>query len=186
MIDWLNSNQGFVMCLLTLIYVLATVVIVIMNKLSINEMQKNRLEDSRPYIMINLVKDPRDRCFYVRIKNYGKTGAVLSSITISPDLNFVKDSGEKIVLDGCMFPPNHMIQLIVLEEWEKTSENDYNVEITYDSLESNPRHFTEKYKLVVQYAHLQGYTDTQKSGKSDVENAIINISNSLDSIRNKM
>ena len=93
---------------------------------------------------------------------------------------------EKIVLDGCMFPPNHMIQLIVLEEWEKTSENDYNVEITYDSLESNPRHFTEKYKLVVQYAHLQGYTDTQKSGKSDVENAIINISNSLDSIRNKM
>lgn len=56
MIDWLNSNQGFVMCLLTLIYVLATVVIVIMNKLSINEMQKNRLEDSRPYIMINLVR----------------------------------------------------------------------------------------------------------------------------------
>lgn len=186
MIDWLNSNQGFVMCLLTLIYVLATVVIVIMNKLSINEMQKNRLEDSRPYIMANLVKDPRDRCFYVRIKNYGKTGAVISNITILPDLNLVKDSGEKIVLAGCMFPPDHMIQLIVLEEWEKTSENDYNVEISYDSLESKPRHFTEKYKLVVQYAHLQGYTDSNKSGLNKPENAIINIADCLDSIRNKM
>ena len=48
MINWLNSNQGFVMCLLTLVYVLATVVIVIMNKLSINEMRKSRLEDNRP------------------------------------------------------------------------------------------------------------------------------------------
>ena len=87
MINWLNSNQGFVMCLLTLVYVLATVVIVIMNKMSINEMRKSRLEDNRPYIMANLVKDPRDRCFYVRIKNYGKTGAVITNFNIFPELN---------------------------------------------------------------------------------------------------
>lgn len=186
MIDWLNSNQGFVMCLLTLIYVLATIVIVIMNKLSINEMQKSRLEDNRPYIMANLVKDPRDRCFYVRIKNYGKTGAVITEFNASPSLNLVKASGENIILNGCMFPPEHSIQMIVLEEWEKTSENDYNIEISYDSLESKSRHFTEKYKLVVQYAHLQGYTNSQSSNLNKTENAIVNIADCLDSIRNKI
>lgn len=76
--------------------------------------------------------------------------------------------------------------MIVLEEWEKTSENDYDIKISYDSLESTPRHFTEKYKLVVQYAHLQGYTNTSKSDLNKTENAIVNIANCLDSIRNKM
>lgn len=174
------------MCLLTLVYVLATVVIVVMNKLSINEMRKSRLEDNRPYIMANLVKDPRDRCFYVRIKNYGKTGAVITNFNVSPELKFVKESVDEVALDGCMFPPGHLIQMIVLEEWEKTSENDYDIKISYDSLESTPRHFTEKYKLVVQYAHLQGYTNTSKSDLNKTENAIVNIANCLDSIRNKM
>lgn len=186
MIDWLNSNQGFVMCLLTLVYVLATIVIVIMNKLSINEMRKSRLEDNRPYIMANLVKDPRDRCFYVRIKNYGKTGAVITNFNISPELKLVEDSVGTAVLDGCMFPPEHLIQMIVLEEWEKTSENDYDIEISYDSLEEKPRHFTEKYKLVVQYAHLQGYTNKSNSSLDKPENAIVNIADCLDSIRNKI
>ena len=186
MIEWLNSNQGFVMSVLTFVYVLATIVIVIINRFSINEMKKSRMEDSRPYLMANLVKDPRDLCFYLRIKNYGKTGAILKKLEVTPDLNLVKDSGEKISLEGCLFPPQHVIQFIVMEQWSVTCENDYTVVLSYDSLEEKERHFSEEYKLVTQYAHLQGYTDSKKSGANNIENAIISISNSLDSIRNKM
>ena len=38
MITWMNQNQGFIMCVLTFVYVVATVIIVIMNRKSINEM----------------------------------------------------------------------------------------------------------------------------------------------------
>ena len=40
-IHWLNNNQGFVMCLLTFVYVVTTIVIVYYNKKSIKEMIKN-------------------------------------------------------------------------------------------------------------------------------------------------
>ena len=35
MVDWLNDNQGFVRSVLTLVYVVATIVIVIYNRKSI-------------------------------------------------------------------------------------------------------------------------------------------------------
>lgn len=60
-IHWLNNNQWFVMCLLTFVYVVATIVIVYYNKKSIKEMIKIREEDNRPYVFANLEKDPRDR-----------------------------------------------------------------------------------------------------------------------------
>ena len=51
-IHWLNNNQGFVMCLLTFVYVVATIVIVYYNKKSIKEMIKTREEDNRPYVLL--------------------------------------------------------------------------------------------------------------------------------------
>lgn len=84
MIGWLNSNQGFVMSILTAVYVIATIVIVIYNRKSIKEMQRTREEESRPYVFAYLHKDPRDMCFYLRVKNFGKTGARINSFDISP------------------------------------------------------------------------------------------------------
>jgi hypothetical protein len=84
MINWLNNNQGFTMSVLTLVYVLATIVIVIYNRKSIRELQKTREEESRPYIFACLHRDPRDVYFYFRIKNYGKTGGEIESIIVSP------------------------------------------------------------------------------------------------------
>ena len=37
MITWMNQNQGFIMCVLTFVYVVATVIIVIMNILNIHQ-----------------------------------------------------------------------------------------------------------------------------------------------------
>lgn len=186
MFDWFNSNEGFIMSILTFVYVLATIVIVIMNLLSIKEMKKSRLDDSRPYIMANIVKDPRDKVFYIRIKNYGKTGAIIESFDVNPDLNLVKENNQKVDIKGCLFPPEYVVQFIILEPWEKTCQNDYSIKLSYKSVERNSRSFSEEYKLVTQYAHLQGYTDNAKSNLNDVDNAIVNISNCLDSIRNKL
>lgn len=186
MITWMNQNQGFIMCVLTFVYVVATVIIVIMNRKSINEMKTARLEESRPYIIANLVKDPRDRCFYLKIKNYGKTGAIINSFSVLPTLKLVRDGDKEIKLDGCMLAPNQSIQFIVLEEWEHTCKQNYEVIILYSSFEKEKRKFEEKYMLVTQYAHMMGYTDNKNSNLTESENALVNIVRQLDSIRNKM
>lgn len=67
-VNWLNSNQGFAMSILTLVYVVATIVIVIYNRKSIKELQKTREEESRPYIFAYLHRDPRDFHFSFRVK----------------------------------------------------------------------------------------------------------------------
>jgi hypothetical protein len=40
MVEWVNSNQGFVMTILTFVSVTATVIIVILNGATIREMKK--------------------------------------------------------------------------------------------------------------------------------------------------
>ncbi len=182
----MNDNQGFIMCLLTFVYVVATVIIVIMNKKSINEMKLARLDESRPYIIANLVKDPRDKCFYLKVKNYGKTGAVINQLSISPSLKLVKDGDREISVNNCVMAPGQALQFIVLEEWEKTCEQNYNFLIDYSSIERKKRTFYEEYVLVTQYAHLMGYTESKTHNLSETENALVNISRELDSIRNKM
>ena len=76
LIETLNNNQGAVMVLLTSIYVVATIVIVMLNKRSIDEMKLSREEESRPYIFASLTFVPREtkQCYLV-LTNYGKTGA---------------------------------------------------------------------------------------------------------------
>lgn len=186
LIEWLNSNEGFAMCLLTFAYVVATIIIIVLNKKTITEMQQGRQEESRPYLMASFVKDPRDKCFFIRIKNYGKTGAIITRLNITPDLKLVESTGGKIDLAGSLFPPEYMLQIIVLEEWEKTCEKEYHIEISYDSLETSVRHFTDEYKLGLQYAHLQGYSNTKRQGYNKTENELANIADIMDSIRNKI
>lgn len=72
--------------------------------------------------------------FYLKIKNYGKTGAIINSFSVLPTLKLVRDGDKEIKLDGCMLAPNQSIQFIVLEEWEHTCKQNYEVIISYSSL----------------------------------------------------
>lgn len=185
-ITWLNDNQGFVMSILTCVYVFATIIIVFYNRKSIKEMEKSREEESRPYIFGNLHKDPRDVCFYFRIKNYGKTGGKILSINISPNLKFVDDNKIEEFLKDTILAPEQVLQFIILERNEETSKNDYLVSIKYSSTNNNKKIYREEYKLITQYASQMGYTDNKTSNLSDEGNAIKNIANYIDAIRNKL
>jgi hypothetical protein len=76
LMNWLNQNQGFVMAMLTFVYVIATIVIAVLsvksNRLAqqnvetIVELEKNRL---RPYVIFNLSSSIRKRSMYASIKN---------------------------------------------------------------------------------------------------------------------
>lgn len=174
------------MSLLTLVYVVATIVIVIYNRKSIREIEKTREEESRPYIFAHLHKDPRDLCFYLRVKNYGRTGGKVESIDISPSLKFVDSKNIGEFLNNVILAPDQMLQFIVLERNEETSKETYNVNLRYHQTNNTEKVYEESYSLLTQYSTLMGYTDNKKSTLSETDNALRNIANYLDSIRNKM
>lgn len=186
MIEWLNMNQGFAMAILTFVYVVATVIIVYYNHKSIKELQETREAEGRPYVFTYLHKDPRDLCFYLRIKNYGKSGAKIKHLEIKPKLKLVDNKVETEFTKNMILAPNQMVQFIVLEKSEETTKNDYTVELKYASLGNNEKNYSEKYDLVIQYSHQMGYTDKKNSGFNDTANQLKNIADYLDSIRSKM
>lgn len=186
MINWLNTNQGFVMSLLTLIYVIATLIIVHYNRKTIREMKNSREAESRPYVFIYLDKDPRDMCFFVRIRNYGKSGAKINHVSITPNLKLYDNGLPENFLENVILAPSQTLEFIVLEEKEETMENDYSVSIQYSSIAESKRQYSEEYMLTIQYAHQMGYTDNSHSNLSDEANALRNISNQLDSMRRKL
>lgn len=186
MINWLNSNQGFTMTILTLVYVLATIIIVVYNRKSIKELQISREEESRPYIFAYLHRDPRDLCFYFRVKNYGKTGGKIDSIIISPQLKFIDNLDASNFLNNVVLAPDQMLQFILLETKEETTKNSYIINIQYHQTNNGEKNYEEKYSLVTQYSSQMGYTDSKSSNLSETENALKNIASYLDSIRTKL
>jgi len=185
-VNWLNSNQGFVMTILTAVYAIATIIIVFYNHKSIKEMENAREANLRPYVFAYLHKDPRDLCFYFRIKNYGKTGARVDSIQISPSLKFIYNSDVKDFLNRVILPPQQMLQFIVVEEKEETLQHEYKIQIRYSAVYKKSKKYREEYTLVVQYAHQMGYTNSKSSNLSDEANQLQNIANYLDCIRSKI
>lgn len=91
LIDWLNKNQGFVMALLTLIYVIATVgiaaIMIWSNRLTRRsltlavELDRRR---SRPYVVFDI--EFRRSLLFAVPRNCGRTAAYGIRLTLEPQL----------------------------------------------------------------------------------------------------
>jgi len=132
MVEWLNQNQGFVMALLTLVYVGATIILAFLamrtkqiseeakevsNKaLEISEKHLKLVADLesqrvRPYVLFNLYNDSGRT--YATVKNYGLTSASDVQISIEPELLRVSiDETESILTSQTIhfLPPNFEIK----------------------------------------------------------------------------
>ena len=94
MIDWLDAHQGAVMALLTLVYVLATITLVIV-AIRGNRTAQRQLElavdlerrRSRPYITFDL--EPRKGLMYVTLRNSGITAAFNVKTVVTPKVEQV-------------------------------------------------------------------------------------------------
>lgn len=182
-IIWLNTNQGFVMCLLTFVYVVATIVIMYYNKKSINEMAKSREEDSRPYVFANLERDPRDRSFTFKVKNHGKSSAKIIRMEINPNIKFIHEKDASF-LSGVIISPGQVIPFLIPKESKEMMDCLYKILIDYESLAGKKYH--EEYNIVLSYSREMGYSDTTKSNLTNAENQLYNISANLEKINNKL
>lgn len=103
MIDWCNTNQGFVMALLTLVYVIATIGIVLLARHSNKIAQANlktlvdlEREKSRPLIDVDLVPD--SIFLSLHVSNRGLTPAYEVKFSITPPLEYLEGNGQSIPL----------------------------------------------------------------------------------------
>lgn len=94
MMDWANQNSGFIMTVLTLVYVIATLVLVSIttraNKIALAGQRLQEvleLQRSRPYVIVDfeLAWEKNDPAHvYLVVKNRGQTMAQNVSIDIEP------------------------------------------------------------------------------------------------------
>jgi hypothetical protein len=111
-IEWMNCNQGFLMALLTLAYVIATVVMAWLmlrsNGIAMRSLAHAVvLEDrrSRPYLVFDL--EFTDKCVFAVLKNIGLSPALKIKIILDPVLqreNIHNKTFEEIGMTK--FPPS--------------------------------------------------------------------------------
>jgi len=99
-IEWCNKNNGFLMALLTLVYVAATIWLVHLSRKQIKlaiDLEKNR---TRPFVIFDFVFERFMMC--LQIKNIGQTSACNIRINISPTIKILLGKRNNIsgLIDG--------------------------------------------------------------------------------------
>lgn len=85
-VSWANSNEGFLLAVLTLLYTVATILIYRANRQAVEEMRLGREEETRPYVIAGLEFDFDRRVLEFVVRNAGKTAAYNIRIKASPEL----------------------------------------------------------------------------------------------------
>lgn len=84
MIAWINQNQGFILAILTLVYVLSTIVLVCLTSLSIRQVQELEKARLRPTVLFNL--EIRQKAVCASLRNVGPSPAFKVTIMVSPPI----------------------------------------------------------------------------------------------------
>lgn len=184
LIELLNNNQGAAMVLLTAVYVIATVIIVYYNRRSLNEMKNAREAESRPYLFAYLSADPKHSLFYLVLKNNGKTGAEITRLRIDPEIGFIRGANDGSVFDGVVIAPGQSVQTLIPNVDKTIPDTRYLVQLRYKDLYEYAS-YSEEYALNQQYANDLGSVNTKHSNCTETENALINIAETLDTIKAK-
>lgn len=84
MIEWLNMNSGFIMALLTLVYVVATIVLARLQQKTLEEVKKDREEREKPNVHLQVRVQPSGLIMFGLI-NYGASPAESISVNFSDE-----------------------------------------------------------------------------------------------------
>ena len=153
LLKWINANQGAIMAILTLIYVVATIFILRANSSSVKEMEKTREEENRPYVVAYLDSNTHGVVKFV-LKNIGKTMAFDTRVEVSPRIEIP----EKMPLSDSNLlnqpipniPPQYSYTAYLGMSWdikdkEKNAYPVYKATVTYKSTNDEKTSYVEEY-----------------------------------------
>lgn len=151
-IQWLNVNSGFVMAVLTLVYVIATFYIVKANRSSVLEMRQTREEETRPYVVVYLQRNPNvNGAVHLIVRNIGTTAAYDIRIQATPPIEHpqARPLANSYLLTNNIpnIPPDYTINSFVDMIWNMKQPDGsfptYKFAVTYASRDG--RTFIEEY-----------------------------------------
>ncbi len=186
MINWFNSNQGFVMIILTFAYVVATIIIVVYSRKSIKEMKITRENELRPYIFGQFAKfSDYVNIVEFQVKNSGKTGGIIKKFTVSPELKMAKDSDGLRSLDDFILAPNQTFNILLQEMMGDMMDDKYTIHIEYQAIGSD-KVYIDDYEIPFIAYSLVGHTYTKQGNSNKEEDALRNIASILASINKRI
>jgi hypothetical protein len=183
MVQYLNANQGFVMAILTAVYVLATLVLVILaqrqaslTQRSLDFASASEKAKYRPYVLFDIVYE--EVVAYARLRNSGASPALDVRISVTPRLHWNdNDEGVGFIEKGVslLAPARELSQPFgwTREFFEQYPSLKFNGSITYK--DSEGQNYTEAIALDLGY--LKGMTYI---GKIDIGREIEGIKKALE------
>lgn len=183
MIQWLNDNQGFVLGLLTFVYVVATIILVVVTRRNVNLLADIEKSRARPYVVFDVIVE--HLVTYTVLKNYGVSPARNVRITVTPELAVPRAAKER-KCPTCqhgvaMLAPNREIKSLFCFDSEFFKQ--YDPPVFHGSVEyygSDGSLFTEPFQIDLTYSKEQ-----ITLGKKDVANEIENLRRSLEQLSRK-
>jgi hypothetical protein len=187
MIDFLNTNQGFIMSLLTAVYVIATIIIVIVSirsniatKDSLEEFKKAEKRKYRPYVIFDIT--PKDYLFYTKLKNEGITPAIDIKINVKPNIYTISSNKKElcpITSKGLSYlaPQNTCKNLLAFGSTFFENYKDPIFEGTIEYFDVNEKKYNEKFRI-----DLSSYKELRYISEKDIGNELEKISKSLEKI----
>ena len=143
----LSDGINLGLTVLSLVLAIISIVIVILTLKQNNKMIEN---SSRPYVVVyGEMTNFSDLTFYIVLKNYGNSGAIIKKIVCDLDLskyNYDTKITPFEAIDNTLLAPNHNI-VYAIDHQQLNSDNiEYiNFEIEYQSL--NGKIYKEKYPI---------------------------------------
>ncbi len=174
------------MALLTLVYVLATIVIMLYNHKAIKEARISRESETRPYIFGQfLIVSDYNRHIDFQFRNAGRSGAVIKKFSIDPPLEVNKTSEGIDSINNLFIGPNQVFTIMLNSVVEDVLDKNYSIHLEYQPVGSR-KIYSETYNLPMNTFKLRGFSKLTNTGNTTLENELMNISSILSSMNKRI
>lgn len=179
-----SDTINAILCILS--FVLS--VISIITAVSTLKQNSKMLEaDTRPYVVAYLVYEEYSSNLYFCVKNFGRSSAIINTLSISPDIQ-MKDRPISSAFKGAMIAPMQQFHFVLLEREKRriieTSEYSHDIKISYVDCTTG-KNYSESYKDNIEYVREVCSSRTTHSSYSKIENSMDNMEKCLQFIKNR-
>ena len=177
--DYISISISVLSFILAIISVLTVVITIMQNKRMIEA-------QSRPYLSVYLQYDEYNTNTYICVKNYGNTSAKIITADLTPCIKLRGNSFSDIIKNTVISPRQQLHFLLPHNIQEKLLENENNeisVSIKYQDC-MTMKTYNEQNHSFINYMNEIYSSRITNTDKSNIENSLQNLENSLCMIKN--
>ena len=172
---------------ITVLSMVITIISLITVIITLKQNSRMLEANERPYVVAYLVYDEYSTNFYLCVKNFGKSAALIHKIEINPDLLIHKKHCSE-TFANTMLAPGQQVHFVLDINTKKSiianKEYSYAVKAQYTDC-ATQKQYSESYML--NFAYVQEVVSTRSTigSHSHLENSLYNIEKSIQFMKNQ-